>query len=293
MRRFFQGITKHKIAVVVIYALLALVCFVMWKQVSVNYDMNDYLPEEAASSVSLDRMQEEFSGDITNARVMVKDVSVAEALTYKHKIEEVDGVSEVEWLDDDADIYAPLDSQDSNTVEKFYKDKNALFKVIIDKNKRISAVNEIGDVVGDDNCLTGSAVSTAIATQSTVKEIQKITVIAVLFVLLVLILTTHSWIEPLIVLLGLGVALLLNSGTNLIFGEISFVSNAAGSILQLAVSLDYSVFLIHRFEETRAKGLAPKDAMVEALLKSGRSILSSGLTTVIGFLALLLMRFGI
>ena len=95
------------------------------------------------------------------------------------------------------------------------------------------------------------------------------------------------------VLGSLGVAILINSGTNLIFGEISFVSNAAGSILQLAVSLDYSIFLLHRFEECRHETDDLREAMVEALCKSTMSILSSGLTTVIGFLALCLMQFQI
>lgn len=108
-----------------------------------------------------------------------------------------------------------------------------------------------------------------------------------------LILTTTSWVEPILVMLGLGVAVLINSGTNLIFGEISFVTNAAGAILQVAVSLDYSVFLIHRFEECKKEIPDSKEAMVDALCKSTSSILSSGLTTVIGFLALLFMRFEI
>ena len=98
--------------------------------------------------------------------------------------------------------------------------------------------------------------------------------------------------EPIVVLIGLGVAIIINAGSNLLFGEISFVSNAAGSVLQLAVSLDYSVFLLHRFEECR-KEAEPKTAMHMALCKSAFSILSSGLTTVIGFVALTLMRFKI
>ena len=109
----------------------------------------------------------------------------------------------------------------------------------------------------------------------------------------VLILTTNSWIEPVVILAGLGVAIILNNGSNLIFGEISFVTNASGSVLQLAVSLDYSVFLLHRFEECRKDYSDPKEAMVDALCKSTSSILSSGLTTVIGFIALVLMQFRI
>ena len=110
--------------------------------------------------------------------------------------------------------------------------------------------------------------------------------------MVILTLTTTSWLEPLVVLIGLGVAIIINTGSNLIFGEISFVTNAAGNILQLAVSLDYSVFLIHRFDECR-KNAESKNAMKNALVLSTSSILSSELTTVIGFLALIMMRFRI
>ena len=154
-------------------------------------------------------------------------------------------------------------------------------------------MDAIRALIGDDNAMSGSTVSTAIATTSTVSQIQIISLAAVAFVLFILMLTTTSWLEPLVVLGSLGVAILINSGSNLIFGEISFVSNAAGSILQLAVSLDYSIFLLHRFEECRRETPEPHEAMVEALCKSTMSILSSGLTTVIGFLALCLMQFQI
>lgn len=164
----------------------------------------------------------------------------------------------------------------------------ALFQVSIEEEKRGGAFSEIYKLIGDDNAMTGSAVSTALATSSTVNEVKKISIIAVLFLLVILTLTTTSWLEPLVVLIGLGVAIIINTGSNLIFGEISFVTNAAGNILQLAVSLDYSVFLIHRFDECR-KNAESKNALV----LSTSSILSSGLTTVIGFLALIMMRFRI
>ena len=153
----------------------------------------------------------------------------------------------------------------------------------------------IDALLGDAGALTGSAVSTAAATNSTVVEVAKIAAIAVLYVVFILALTTASWAEPVLIMVGMGAAILINNGTNLIFGEISFVTSAAGSILQLAVSLDYSVFLIHRFAEVRAArpGADPGDCMVEALTKSASSILSSGLTTVIGFAALVLMQFQI
>lgn len=293
MRKFYDKVTRHTKLILCFFAMVSVVCLYLKSFVSVNYDMNSYLPEDSKSTVSLDVMNEEFDGGIPNARVMVKDVTIPEALKYKERISKVEGVSDVTWLDDSVNINQPIETQDQDVVENYYKDNNALFSVTIEEEHINDGVAEIRKIVGNDNAMDGSAVSTAVATESTVKEVQKITVIAVIFVLLVLVITTTSWAEPLVILLGLGVAILINAGSNLIFGEISFVSNAAGSVLQLAVSLDYSIFLLHRFEECRKECDTPKEAMVEDLCKSTSSILSSGLTTVIGFVALCLMRFKI
>ena len=255
--------------------------------------MNDYLPPESASTQAVDLMESEYEGGIPNARVLVQDVTVPQALEYKKQLLEADGVTDVTWLDDTLNLTVPLETQDSDTVETYYKDGNALFLVTIDDDRRIEAVSVIRDIIGEDNAMTGSAVSTAVATTSTVSEIAVIAVIGIAFALLVLLLTTTSFAEAVLVLAGLGVAVIINAGSNLMFGEISFVTNAAGNILQLAVSLDYSVFLLHRFAECRQENDDPKEAMVQALTMSTTSILSSGLTTVIGFLALCLMQFQI
>ena len=291
MERFYSVVVKYKKTVLTFFGLCFIACLFLQKLVSVNYDMNDYLPEDTRSTVSLNKMEEEFEGGIPNARVMIRDVSIPEALDYKEEMEQIEGVAEVTWLDDAVDITVPISMSDTDTVENYYKDGAALYSVTIEEEHRIHAVSAIRKLIGNDNSMTGSAVSNAYATVNTVKEIRKISMIAVLFVIFVLLLTTTSYVEPLIILVGLGVAIVINSGTNLIFGEISFVTNAAGSILQLAVSLDYSVFLIHRFEECRQEEENVTQAMVNALCKSTSSILSSGLTTVIGFLALVLMRF--
>lgn len=283
MRKFYTGVVRHRKSILIFFIASVVLCAVLKNFVSVNYDMNDYLPEDAKSTVALDMMEQEFEGGIPNTRVMINHVTIPEALEYKEKLKAVDGVTEVTWLDDAVDITLPISAIDKDILETYYADNTALLTVTIEKTSRISAVADIREIIGDENAMSGSAVSTATATLNTVSEIQKITVIAVLFVLIVLILTTSSWVEPIIILAGLGIAILINGGTNLIFGEISFVTNAAGSILQLAVSLDYSVFLIHRFEECRKETADVQEAMVDALCKSTTSILSSGLTTVIGF----------
>ncbi len=293
MKKFYRHIVNHQKLIITIFMILFVVCAISKQFVSVNYDMNDYLPPDSASTVALEVMENEYDGGIPNARVMISDVSIPEALEYKEKLESIDGVSSVTWLDDVASVTVPLVTLDSDTVETYYKDNNALFSITIEEDKRIEVVNEIREIIGEDNAMSGSAVTTALATTSTVNEITTIALIAVLFVLIVLILTTTSFAEPFLVLAGLGVAIVINSGSNLIFGEISFVTNSAGNILQLAVSLDYSVFLLHRFSECRKQTEDTKDAMVDALTMSTSSILSSGLTTVIGFLALCLMQFQI
>ena len=295
LKNFYTAIVRRRRLVLVAFALAAVLSVFASRAVQVDYDINDYLPPDSPSTTALDVMNGAFTGGIPNVRVMVRDVTVPEALDYKGQLAAIDGVEAVTWLDDSLDVTVPLQMQDTATVETYYKDNCALFSVTVEDDKRLEAVAAIQDLIGEDNALAGTAVSTAVATNSTVSEVAKIAGIAVIYVLFILILTTDSWVEPILVLAGLGVAILLNNGTNLIFGTISFVTNAAGSILQLAVSLDYSVFLIHRFAECRAEdpSASPEDCMVEALCKSTSSILSSGLTTVIGFLALVLMQFQI
>lgn len=293
MRKFYQQIVKYPRVILTGFLTAFVLCLFCQKLIAVDYDMNDYLPKDSPSTIALETMDTEYAGGIPNARVMIRNVTVPEALSYKEKLSAVDGVTDVTWLDDVASVTQPLDFIPDKTLNAYYKDQNALFSVTIDDDKNLEACNAIRELIGEDNCMAGSAVSTAVATSTTVKEIPVIAVIGVLFAVVVLILTTTSWAEPFIVLVGLGVAVILNAGSNLIFGEISFVTNAAGKILQLAVSLDYSVFLIHSFEEYRRQDGDPQEAMVNALCSSTGSIFSSGLTTVIGFLALCLMRFRI
>ena len=238
-------------------------------------------------------MNKEYDMSIPNARVMISDVSISEAIDMKQKLLDIDGVDDVTWLDDVVDTYIPLGTQDKDVVENYYKDNNALFTVTVDEQTRLETVNAIRKLIGDENSMSGSAVNTAVATQATNSEIKKIILLVLPICLEILCITSHSWIEPILLLGTIGVAIILNKGTNLMFGSISFVTNAAGGVLQLAVSMDYSIFLLHRFEEMRAQGQEPKEAMINALCKSTSSILSSGLTTIIGFAALILMRFKI
>ena len=291
MRTFFRSVIKNRKWIVPLFIIAALVCGYCKGLVAVNYDMNDYLPSKAPSSVALDVMEEEFGGAIPNARVMVKADSARDVKALKEEIAAIPGVIDVTWIDDTYGSFLPLHMYPTALAKNYYMDGHALLTVTIDKDYRLSAVNEIRRICGDDCAMTGSAVSTAVATQSTIHEVKIITILAVLFGLLVLVFTTASWVEPFMILFGLIIAVVLNAGTHLIFGEVSFVTNAAGNILQMAVSLDYSVFLIHRYEKCRKTQPDAQAAMEDALMESAGSILSSGLTTVIGFAALITMQF--
>lgn len=293
MEKIFERILKNKRTVITSFFVIALLCALLKTQVNVNYDMNDYLPKGSASSEALTVMEEEFDGGIPNARVMISNVSIPEALTYKQKLLAIDGVTDVLWLDDSIDLKEPLATQDTDAVATYYKDKNALYTVTIAQDKRVDAVAAIHELIGSDNAMTGAAVQTAAATTSTVNELSKIVKIAVPLVLLILILTTTSWAEPFVMLIAIGAAILINDGTNLMFGTISFVTNGAGNILQLAVSLDFSVFLLHSYEEQKRRGMGAGEAMKTALHKSFGTIFSCGLTLMIGFAALVVMRFRI
>ena len=296
MDRYTQFILKHRKIIIIVFLLAAVICAGLSTMVGVNYKFADYLPEDAPSTKAFDVMEEEYDQTIPNMRVLIYDVSIPQALSYKEKIENVKGVEEVRWLDDAIDIYEPLEQADADTVDAWYKDSDALFSVTIsekDDAEKKAAVKEIRTIIGDENAMSGTAVTDTYSPVHTTKDIQKIILIVIPIVFIILLLTTNSWFEPVLFLFTIGVAIMLNRGTNLIFGEISFVTNAAGSVLQLAVSMDYSIFLLHRFAENRAEGKEVKQAMVDAVKQSTSSVLSSGLTTVTGFAALILMRFRI
>ena len=293
MERLVNGILKYKKSILVFFILATVISLFTSSMVNINYNIMDYLPEEAPSTKALDVMNEEYDKGAANVRVVLKDVSIVDALKYKEKIKKVDGVDDIQWLDDVVNIKEPLELQNQDTIESWYKNNEGLFSITVNEDKEESAIDEIGEIIGENGMISGSAVNIVFAQETTEKELIKMMVILIPIILIILFLTTSSWFEPVLFLSTIGIAIIINSGTNLILGEISFVTKAAGSILQLAVSMDYSIFLLHRFSEFRNEGLAVKEAMKEAILKSVSSILSSGLTTVVGFAALIVMKFKI
>lgn len=293
MEMLTNKIVKHKKTVLTIFILFTIFCLFSSNFVSVNYNLMDYLPNEAKSTISLNIMNEEYDTAIENLRIVVKDVEIYEALEYKEKISNIDGVKEINWLDDSVSINVPLETISSDTVETWYKDKNALFSVVVDEEKQEQVIENIREIIGEENLMSGESYNTVVAESSTSKEIASIMKFIIPLIFIILLITTDSLFEPVLFLVTIGIAILQNIGTNALLGEISFVTNAAASILQLAVSMDYSIFLLHRFSEERQKCNSVEEAIKLAMNNSYSSILSSGLTTVIGFAALILMKFKI
>ena len=196
LKRFYNAVVRRRKAVLAVFALAAVLCVFAMRQVQVDYDINNYLPPDSPSTIAIEKMNSAFTGGIPNMRVMVRDVTVPEALDYKQKLAAIDGVASVTWLDDSLDVTVPLQMQDTAAVESYYKDGCALFTVTVEDAKRLEAVAAVQELIGEDNALAGTAVSTAVATNSTVTEVAKIAAIAVVYVLFILILTTDSWAEP-------------------------------------------------------------------------------------------------
>ena len=201
---FFAAVVRRRRRVLAGYAAAAVLCALLSLLVSVNYDINDYLPPDAPSTTAIHVMEDAFSGGIPNVRAMARDVTVPEALALKQQIARVDGVTSVTWLDDVAEITVPLEMQDPATVEAYYKDGAALFTITVADDQRAQAVAAIDALLGDAGALTGSAVSTAAATNSPVVEVAQIAAVAVLYVFFILGLTTASWAEPVLIMRGWG-----------------------------------------------------------------------------------------
>lgn len=276
-----------------IFALVTVLSTVAQFFVSVNYNMVDYLPDDAGSTKAMEIMEEEFTATVPNTRVMISDVTVQEALSFKDELAAIDGVSEVIWLDDVVDLKTPLEMADRDTVESYYKDRNALFSIAVTTGEEVAITDEIYELIGEEGAIAGEAINTASSQKMAGTESMYAAILLVPLIIFILVVSTTSWIEPLFFLTAIGVSVLINLGTNIFIGEVSFVTQSVAPILQLAVSLDYAVFLLHSFSDYRKKTNSPEEAMQLAMKKSFPAITASAATTFFGFIALTFMEFQI
>lgn len=261
--------------------------------VKVNYNLVDYLPEDAPSTKAMNVMEEEFSSGLADTRVLIRDVSIPEALQFKQELKAIDGVTDVMWLDDAYDVKEPLEMADKSLVETYYKEGDALFIFGIREGEEVAVTDEIYELIGEENSMAGEALNTAVQQKMTFQETLIAASILVPIIIIILLLSTTSWMEPVFFLAAIGVSVLINLGTNVFLGEISFVTQAVAPILQLAVSLDYAIFLLHSFADYREETSDVKEAMRLAIKRSFPAIVASASTTFFGFMALSFMNFEI
>lgn len=296
MGKLSQQIIKHKRLVLIIFFVLVAIGALLATRVSINYDMVDYLPKDAQSTIAISIMEEEFAGDTPNARVMLTNVTIQEALAYKEKLSDIPGVSSISWLDDvlgkEMLMTTPPEVLDVSITNNYYKDGNALLGVSIESGQESAVVNAIYDLLGEMGAVGGDAANSAAFQSMAESEVLAAMAFVIPIILIILILSTTSWLEPLLFLFTIGVAVTINMGTTAFFGEISYITQTVTPILQLAVSMDYAIFLLHSFNEYRTT-YETKEAMGLAMKRALPTVAASAATTVIGFLALLFMRFGI
>ena len=280
----------------IIFGILVFISVICYPFVGVNYDLSKYLPEFAPSKQALEVMEDEF-GYPGMARIMVEDVSLYEAGRIKDKIQEVEGVDLVLGVNTLSDIYMSKSFIDDSDIDTFYKDGNAVMEVIFKGGESDpethEAIDKIQEIIGDRGYYTGSAVSKKSIQESVSKELKIAIVISFVIIFMILAITTISWFEPFLFIFVMAVAIIINMGSNIIFGRISFFTFSTAAILQLAVSMDYSIFLLDTFSMYRKQGIEVKEALKLAIKRSVSSILASGATTIVGFLVLIVMEFTI
>ena len=291
-------IINHRKLIEKIFTVLVLLSLICAPMVGINYDLTKYLPDSSPSAQALDIMEDEFTYP-GMGRVMLKDVTLYEAKNIKDRIADVDGVDMVMWADLTTNIYGSSEFIDYDDIDDYYhEDNQTAYMDIVFKDKDSStqthkAIRQIEQIVGDHGLVAGSATSDTNLGPTINKEVARVMVLAVIIIYIILTITTTSWFEPVMFLSILGIAIVINMGTNIFLGEISFLSNAVGAVLQLACSMDYSIFLLHAFTQERAQGIEPEQAMANAWRSAFSSVFASGMTTIVGFAAMCLMNFGI
>lgn len=296
-QKVIHQIVQRGNAIERLFFIATVICAICFPFVGVNYDLSKYLPQFAPTKQALDVMEEEF-GYPGTARIMVKGVSLQEAKAIRSRIAEVDGVDLVVGADLATNVYMGSGFLTNDLTDEFYKDGNAEMEVIFedgDSDKTThKAIDEIYEIVGKDRgCFAGSAVSSKEREASITREITMAIILALVIIWLILTLTTTSWLEPFLFIFVMIVAVILNMGSNIVFGRISFFTFSTAAILQMAVSMDYSIFLLHTFNAYKKTGMENKLAMEAALREACSSILASGATTIVGFLVIAFMRFTI
>ncbi|PKM58315.1 MAG: multidrug transporter [Firmicutes bacterium HGW-Firmicutes-3] len=287
---------SHRKKIEVLFIILVVISMFFYLFVNVNYDLTKYLPEDSQTTIGLNIMKEQF-GYPGTAQVMIGNVTLTEAKNYRDKIRSIDGVDRVIGADVIIDTYLTGDFIPTVAIDDYYKDGYALFNITFLESDSSSgtskAIDEIENIVGSKGHLTGQAIQQKSLSDSINKEVAYAMVAAFILIFTLLCLFTTSWFEPVLFLMVMGIAIIINMGSNIFMGEISFLASSLVAIIQLACAMDYSIFFLHAYIRRKKAGDDLTSAIRGGWIESIKSILPSSITTIASFLALTVMEFSI
>lgn len=292
MRKIAETIVKYSKLLLIVFLAAAVGAVIMIPKVNVINELTEYLPEDTETRQGVDIMDEEFT-TLGTAKVMIDNISYQEAGKLADRLEEIKGVSAVSFYEEDDEDETEI--TDGEELRDSYNDLSALltitFETAEEEDEAQFAMEEIRETLADYDTYFYTTVDKD-DSATLQEEMKVILVIAVIIITLVLLFTSGTYMEIAIFMMVFAMAALLNMGTNFIFGDISFITNAVGTVLQLALAIDYAIIMFHRFMEEKAR-VDTREALVRALEKGIPEIASSSLTTVAGMVALMFMQFGI
>lgn len=296
MKKIAHWIAYHPKMVLIVCLLLIIPAAVSYFNTFINYDILTYLPENL-DSVKGEQILDKTFHNAASSIIICEDMSVKDVQQLKAKIQKVDGVSQVIWADDLCDITVPQEILPDVMKNTFYSfdGKSTLMMVQYENggatDETMNAIKEIRSIMNENVYMAGISAITADTKNLADSQAPIYIAIAIALALIALSFTMTSWVLPFIVLAALGVAVIYNMGTNIFFGQISYITQCIAAILQLGVTMDYSVFLIDRFEEEKKHFDSKPEAMAHAINSTFTSLCGSSLTTIFGFLALCFMSF--
>ena len=291
---FPKAVVKYRIPILIIAVLLMIPSVLGLIGTRINYDMLDYLPEDMDTVIGQNELLEDF-GKGAFSLIIVEDMPDRDVAALCDKIKEVDHVETVIWYSTLADISVPKELLPDKIYDEFNTDHSTMMAVFFDSatsaDVTMDAIREIRSIAGRQCFVSGMSALVTDLKDLCEKEEPIYVGIAVLLATVAMLVFLDGWLVPFVFLASIGMMILLNLGTNYFFGEISYITKALSAVLQLAVTMDYSIFLWHSYNEQREKVGDPKEAMALAIKETLTSVVGSSITTVAGFAALCFMTF--
>jgi len=296
MQKFGYFIAKHRVIILIIGILLLFPACIGFIKTQVNYDMLSYLPV-GIDSVEGEHVLDDVFSDAATGMLVVRHMPDKDAEKIKNGISKIDGVGRVLWKNDLADISIP-DSMLPDSMSSVFQNGDSTLMLIQFKDGASSAqtqqaVASIRKLLNKQCFLSGTSAVVKDTVDLANKETPRYILLAVVIALCILALAINSWVAPPLFLVSIGMAILYNFGSNIIFGEISYVTKALAAVLQLGVTMDFAIFLYNRYEDELLKNPDKEQAMASAIANSFTAVFGSGLATTCGFMALGVMRLGI